>query len=495
MMNVFARPTSDEWFFIGIISFLVFMLIIAAELVRRLMNGNSEYTRKFVHVVVGILMAFAPFVFTSGIPAILISIFAIVGTFVAGQTNVLQSLHATDRISYGTTLHPLAFLILVLTLWDRAPHILSLSILILAVPDVLAALTGKFVRTPHYFGFSSDKKTVEGSVVMFVSTTLLIMAYFAYGNYETPFPWIFIAIATAVVVSTWEMVCTHGLDNLTIPLSAAFMLHYFLISEPHHLPEQMMTALVFATVIAIVSHRFNFLSPSGSIAAFLLAVIVYGIGGWIWTFPLLIFFITSSLLSKFGIKRKKHLENVFDKTDKRDAGQVAANGGVAGMLMLLWYFFPDRTEFYYCFVASIAAVTADTWGTEIGTFVSGKPRSIISFKSVNIGTSGGVSIIGILGGALGAFLIVVSSTVFNQAQVPSSLIISVVVSGIFGSLIDSIFGATVQAQYVTVAGTMTEKIVLDGVSTTLHRGYSWITNDVVNLICGLSGAVLMYLLL
>lgn len=494
-MRLLARPTPDEWLFIGIVFFLITMLIIAAELVRRLMHGNSEITRKFVHVVTGILMAFAPGVFTSGIPAILISLLAIIATFVSIRFNLLQSLHDTERISYGTIFHPLAFLILVLTLWDHHPQILSISILILAVPDALAAIAGRSLRAPHYFNFSTDKKTVEGSAVMFASTALFILAFLVNGNYATPYPWAVIAVSAALVVTVWELICTHGLDNFTIPLSSAFMLHYFLVPESHHNPEQMMIALLLAGAIGLVSYRFHFLSPSGSLATFLLAVLVYGIGGWMWTLPILTFFIASSLLSKFGKSRKKRLEGMFDKTDKRDAGQVAANGGIAGVLMLLWYFFPDRTELYFYFLGSVAAVTADTWGTELGTLMKGKPRSIVTFRSVDVGTSGGVSIVGLLGGALGAALVMVSSLFFGPAPLPGNTMIAIVAAGVVGSLADSLLGATVQAQYITDAGRLTEKRSVNGVPTKLVRGIGWITNDIVNWMCAAAGAVTMIFLL
>jgi uncharacterized protein (TIGR00297 family) len=494
-MRLFAQPTADEWLFIGIVFFLITMLIIAAELVRRLMHGNSEITRKFVHVVTGILMAFAPGVFTSGIPAILISLLAIIATFLSIRFNLLQSLHDTERISYGTTFHPLAFLILVLTLWDHYPQILSIAILILAVPDALAAIVGKSLQTPHYFSFSTDKKTVEGSAVMFASTSLFILAFLANGNYGTPYPWIVIAVATALVVTVWELICTHGLDNFTIPLSSAFMLHYFLAPEPHHIPEQMLIALLLAGAIGLVSHRFHFLSPSGSLATFLLAVIVYGIGGWMWTLPILTFFIASSLLSKLGKSRKKSLEGIFDKTDKRDAGQVAANGGLAGLLVMLWYFFPDRYELYFYFLGSVAAVTADTWGTELGTLLKGKPRSIVTFRSVEVGTSGGVSIAGILGGAFGAALVMVSSLIFGPEPLSVHVMTSIIAAGIIGSLVDSLLGATLQAQYCTDTGRLTEKRSVNGVPTKLVRGFHWINNDVVNWMCAAAGVLTMYFLL
>ncbi|MFA6455682.1 MAG: DUF92 domain-containing protein [Bacteroidota bacterium] len=494
-MRLLFPPTSDEWLFLGIITFLVIMLISIAELVRRLLNGNSEVTRKFVHILAGILMAFAPTVFYSGIPAIMISVLAIIVAFFSVRLGYLQSLHDTERMSYGTTFHPLAFLILVVLFWDGAPHILSISILILAIPDALAAIVGKHLRSVHYFVFSTDKKTIEGSSVMFLSTFICIMIFLWKGGYTSEYPWYTIAFVTALVVAAWELVCVNGLDNLTIPLSTAFMLHYFLVPGSHHLPLQMIAAVVLAAAIGAVAYYFKFLSGSGSIATFLLAVVIYGIGGWLWTVPILAFFIASSLLSKFGKARKKKLEQIFDKSNRRDAGQVAANGGIAGFLTLLWYMYPDHTELYYCYIASIAAVTADTWGTEIGTLLKRNPRSIVTFKTVDIGTSGGVSLAGFMGGAVGAGFVVVSAATIAGSHFESTYIIPLIISGCIGSIIDSILGATVQAQYQTTEGKRTEKTSVHGVPTSLMSGFVWINNDIVNWLCAASGAAMMYFLL
>ena len=99
-MRLFSIPTSDEWLFLGIIFFLVGMLIGTAEIVRRLMNGGTEFTRKFVHIIVGILMVCAPYLFVSGIPAIMISSLMVILTFYSIRFDFLRSLHATGRTSY-----------------------------------------------------------------------------------------------------------------------------------------------------------------------------------------------------------------------------------------------------------------------------------------------------------------------------------------------------------------------------------------------------------
>ena len=494
-MRLFAVPTSEEWIFIAVVFFLVGVLVAAAELIRRMMNGGSEMTRKFVHVVAGVLMMCSPFVFHSGIPVLVITGIMVIATFLSIKLDFLKSIHGTDRTSNASRYHPLSFIILVLIFWDRSPEILTISISILAVPDALAAMVGQRVQTPHYIELDLERKTVEGTVTMFLSSLLCIIILFGFFGIHTTVPTALVVLVTALFVTGWELISFKGSDNLTVPLSAAFILYYFLFPTPVHPSEQMIVAFILGILIGLFSYLFNFLSLSGSIATFLLAVIVYGIGGWLWTMPILMFFIASSLLSKYGKAKKKKLELIFDKSSKRDSGQVAANGGLAGIIIIIWYCFPEQEQFYPLYLASIAAVTADTWGTEIGTLLKGKPRSIITLRPVDVGTSGGVSLAGFIGGAAGAALIAASAAIFDSAMITWTIAAKLVLSGVIGSVVDSILGATVQAQYTTPEGGITERISVNGVPTTLVRGFHWMNNDLVNLCCGLSGALVAYLLL
>ncbi|MGA9408285.1 MAG: DUF92 domain-containing protein [Bacteroidota bacterium] len=252
---------------------------------------------------------------------------------------------------------------------------------------------------------------------------------------------------------------------------------------------------LLAVAVAFASRHFRFLSRSGSVATFFLATVIFGAGGWQWSIPIVAFFISSSLLSKLGKGRKAQFELMFEKTDTRDAGQVAANGGVAGIVVLCSYFFPEYHQWYGVYLASLAAVTADTWGTEIGLLAKSSPRSIITFQKVETGTSGAVSPIGIVGGACGAFFIALSGSFWMTATALISASIMIIFAGMAGSLVDSVLGATVQAKYrCAVCGKMTERTLHCESPTTRIGGVHWIDNDMVNWVCAIGGAIFFVLL-
>ncbi|MCX6133380.1 MAG: DUF92 domain-containing protein [Ignavibacteriales bacterium] len=253
-----------------------------------------------------------------------------------------------------------------------------------------------------------------------------------------------------------------------------------------------LTAVLFGFLAAAASCAARLLTLSGSLATFILAVIIYGTGGWRWTVPIVTFFLLSSLLSRYGRSQKTMFDEVFEKSSTRDWGQVLANGGVAGLIAVLSGLFP-LYDFYPLYLGSLAAVTADTWSTEIGVLGKGRTYSVVSFRPVEPGTSGGVSEYGSMGGAVGAAVVALSGYPW-YTELRTTLV--VVTAGIAGSLADSLLGATVQAQFkCVVCEKTTERKIHCGKTTKLARGIPWFGNDVVNGLCALAGALVVWGLL
>ena len=253
------------------------------------------------------------------------------------------------------------------------------------------------------------------------------------------------------------------------------------------MPPLFSVALSFLISVVIISLALKrgWLSLSGAAAAIVVGVLTMGVGGWLWGVLLGVFFVSSSLLSKFKEREKRVVSaEKFDKGSTRDAWQVLANGGIGSLIALLSIITPSPLWFA-AFLGVMATVTADTWATELGTLSRKPPRLITTGRIVEPGRSGAISPFGTLATTLGALLIGAVATIWQGA--PGLLLIAGI-GGLIGSLTDSLLGATVQRIFWDdKIGRETEKKVKDGRELEVLRGWSWMTNDVVNVLASIVG--------
>ena len=225
------------------------------------------------------------------------------------------------------------------------------------------------------------------------------------------------------------------------------------------------------------------LDLSGLIGAVIVGGIVLGVGGWPGAAVLFAFFIPSTLLSRLGRARKRALVDIA-KTGARDGWQVAANGGVAAVAMLLSIRF--GAPMLAAFAGAFAAASADTWGTEIGTLVRGEPRNILNLRRIPTGLSGGVTWQGTLAQCAGAVFVAAIAASLHVAP-----FLTVAIAGFCGALVDSILGASAQALlYCPACERDCETNPHHcGAETIRRRGFGWLENDAVNFAATLSGAL------
>jgi uncharacterized protein (TIGR00297 family) len=259
-------------------------------------------------------------------------------------------------------------------------------------------------------------------------------------------------------------------------------------------------ALIVAALLAGVCRAAKLLSNSGAVATFVVGTIIFGLGGGKFAVPLLTFFFTSSLLSRFGRARKAAAAGHAAKGEVRDAGQVIANGGVACIVVLIfaatvrvWPAFVTRNLLLY-YLAALATVNADTWATELGSLYGGPPRLLSNWKPAPPGTSGAVTLVGMLAAFAGSLVVALSSVYFWRLDLVELLCVTW--AGLVGCFTDSLLGAGLQAQYRDpVTGDLTERTEVNGRPNSRVRGLAFINNDVVNFLASAAGILAAWLLL
>lgn len=491
--------THNDWYYLLLFGLGIGILVALSEQLRKSLAWSIEATRKIVHIIVGIFVASTPFILSTMYPVLILGLVFAVLDFIAVKRHWLNGMHSTRRRSYGTVFYPLSIVILTLWLWNSHPLIYLNSILIMAIPDALAAVVGEHLSHPHEYYFGPEKKSIQGSCTMFFSTIIILLAGFLllaplFNHQWSTGQMVWAATVTAFLATAGEMVSVRGSDNLTVPLISAFALFY-LFTEPFDQRLQFTIGMVLALILAVVSFQLKFLTGGGAVSLLILGSLVFGIGGWIFAAPILAFFLVSSILSKTGKKRKDTLRHVFEKSGCRDAAQVLANGGIAGLLVLVW-FFTRNDQIYVLYITSLAAVTADTWATEIGVLSKRMPRSILTMQKVPLGTSGGITLLGSLGALAGSAVIGLVGY-FSASGFEFGLfeLILVSIAGLVASFVDSLLGITVQSQYkCRTCGKITEKKQHCGKPSHYYKGWRWVNNDVVNLLCAVSGVLLIGLI-
>lgn len=273
-------------------------------------------------------------------------------------------------------------------------------------------------------------------------------------------------------------------------------------------------ALSVAVLIAGIAWRTQHLSRGGALAAVCVGTAALH-AQLSWGVVLITWFAATSLLSRWQRERKwARTATILAKNDQRDAWQVIANGGVFAVLAVLtilvrWYAvtdgrisggpddhsFDDSTAamtvtFAVAAAGALAAAAADTFATEIGTLARAEPRSIRSWQLVPAGTSGAITAIGTIASIAGAVLVALCATVVGLT--PIAAMPAIVMAGILGSLVDTFLGAWLQARrWCPQCEAATERSLHNCATPTIpHAGIAWLNNDVVNVLCTITGAVI-----
>lgn len=228
----------------------------------------------------------------------------------------------------------------------------------------------------------------------------------------------------------------------------------------------MLLKIAVVLLIAVYAHRRKSLTKSGIIGALCVGLIHAHCS--LNLMLLVTFFLTSTKLTKFKNDIKSQL--IYEESPKsahvaRNLTQVLSNSVVATLLAVLNSF--DYSCIYQIgIICHYCCVTADTWSSELGILSESDPFLITTFLRVPKGTNGGVSLTGINAAFAGSCLISLISVLtlmrdesfaaimMNDYSVEPNgfffgfLFLFFSASGIFGSLLDSLLGATLQSSYV-----------------------------------------------
>jgi uncharacterized protein (TIGR00297 family) len=201
------------------------------------------------------------------------------------------------------------------------------------------------------------------------------------------------------------------------------------------------------------------LDKGGILLALIFAAILFFYGGTPYLVLMLVFFVLAIAVTKYEYEIKRDM-GLYEH--ERGWENVLSNGLLPSILAFLSPFTGPMP-----FIASIAAVTADKYASEIGVLDAREPISVLEFKPVKPGTSGAMSMMGTVGSLAGAIAIGLASIFVFGLDPTQALIIGF--AGLAGSIVDTIFGVFEE------------------------RGLG--TKGTTNFICSLTGALIGYFLI
>jgi uncharacterized protein (TIGR00297 family) len=232
-------------------------------------------------------------------------------------------------------------------------------------------------------------------------------------------------------------------------------------------------AALAAAAVALLAWRARSLTAAGAVAAAVVGTLVVLGTGWGGGAVLAAFFVSSTVVGRLSPS-----PGLDPKGERRDAWQVAANGGPAALGALLGLHQPALG--LWVVTGSLAAAAADTWATSTGAHSRPRPRLLLMGRAVPPGISGGMTVVGTVGALAGAALVAATGAAVGAA--PALLPVATLV-GFAGMVLDSALGATWQGRFHCPSCDVASEWPVHrcGSRTVRQGGLAWLNNDGVNL--------------
>lgn len=203
----------------------VFAIIGGAELLRRKRGYGSSFTRKVIHIGVGMMSWALPFLFDNPWPFVVAALGFAVLNLLDWRYGFFSSMASSDSNNLGTVYFPIAAATVSILFWDQPPLMVA-ALMPLTWGDGIAPVVGQAYGRNAYTVFGHTR-TLQGSAGFFVAGLLFTwLALWAIPGAPAISAPVALVPAIAIMASTTavEAVSIRGLDNLTITAVAILIL-------------------------------------------------------------------------------------------------------------------------------------------------------------------------------------------------------------------------------------------------------------------------------
>lgn len=193
---------------------------------------------------------------------------------------------------------------------------------------------------------------------------------------------------------------------------------------------------------AAASYRLGKLSAGGSVAAFVTGSSIYLGTGYNGLAMLAAFFVAATWATSHKKEKKAIIEGKRVYSERRNATQVLANGGVAGLASVLVLVFPQHVPMLHLMAAAaLSSATADTLSSELGMVYGRRFYDLLSGRRSVAGPDGVISLEGLLAGLAGSAMIAAIAAGGSGSWI---VFLIVLLAGTMGNIADSAAGASME---------------------------------------------------
>lgn len=450
--------------YIVIFAYIFFLILGVGGILNKYFN--LEISRKVIHTSLFLVWILLDIFFKNTIHQVIIPAIFIIVNSLSYKFKIFKNMEREEENEPGTVYFSIAITVIMLIalIFPNTYYSSGIAVFCLTFGDGFAAIIGKNTKSKKL----RDKKSLNGFLSCFIFSTISIylLGYF----YNLPLT-ITICIAIGLASAIFELV-GKGLDNFSV-VGITFILSTIFLN---YCTPIFIGSILLAEILFLIVFLAKGLDYYGSILAMAMVVAYTCLGGTFGITLLLceyffIFFV--AIFRKILKKEKKHEK-------ARTFLQVLINGGLGTLFIILYGIFKKQ----YLLIISVISLSGcfiDSVSSDVGTLSKNDPYDFIKRKKVQKGISGGISVLGTVSSLICSFAIAFATYKYLNLQYWYIFLIGGLI--FFETIIDSIFGSTLQAKYKCIkCGKITEKTEHCEEKTELIEGISWINNNMVNLI-------------
>lgn len=410
-------------------------------------HETNETLRKFLHIAIGfgaIALKYIPWRW-----AALVCVVAAVANWLLLHRLVGKRVARHERgWDFGIVIYPVTVGVLIVT-FNWHIELAAIGWVLLAFGDGVATLVGRampIARLPW-----NPAKSWGGLLAFLVFGGAASFGIAAFFGVLQP-------LAVTIVVATVASAIAESLplgvnDNITVPFAAGAALAVLGIEPmaPAVLPPILWGWIAANTVLAIVGYVARSVDLSGMLVGWLLGTIIIIGGGPALYVALLAFFVVGSLFTRIGYRRKAAAGLAQEKGGRRGGAHAFANVGVAAICAIACA--RGLGLIPLCMgIAALATAAADTTASEVGQLIGRRTFLPLSFRRVERGTEGAISLEGTLAGILGGAIVAVAGVAMAAHRLRPSftgnvtiekgrVVLVITASAFLGSYLESIAGS------------------------------------------------------